>query len=127
MTCADSSDCAPGPRWLPDCCFPVPQRWDDLGERCQNELAGIYDITWAGLQWRIPLCQYHADEQEAGAAIVLANELLIIAGKCCWEHLRESGLGVVFCPTHGLHRETLAKLAAMARPQIFPQQNNLED
>ena len=84
--------------------------------------AGVYDITWAGLQWRIPLCQYHADEQAAGAPVLELEDFsrLRAIGRC-WGDERALGLLVCWCPSHGIHRATLARLEQMARPQIFPQ------
>ena len=84
--------------------------------------AGVYDIRWAGLQWRIPLCQYHADEQAAGAPVLELDDFsrLRSIGRC-WDDERALGLLVCWCPAHGIHRETLARLEQMAGPQIFPQ------
>ena len=119
MTCAASSRPADALNPL-GCCWPLSP---NLCHGCGATLAGVYDITWAGQQWRIPLCQHHADMHEAGSpSLELEDMPRLRAISRCWDDERALGLLVCWCPSHGIHRETLAKLTAMARPQIFPQQ-----
>ena len=125
MTCASSS--RPADELNPlRCCWPVT--FGPAQSTCfAISLAGVFDITWNGLQWRIPLCQHHADMHEAGAPSLELEDMprLRAIGRC-WDDERALGLLVCWCPSHGIHRETLAKLAALARPQIFPQQEEDE-
>ena len=120
MTCAESR--APNALNPLGCCWPVPQRWRELGEACKEPLAGVFLVYWAGEAWSIPLCQHHADEQAAGAPVLELYDIAMLArARQCWDEHRAIGLNVILCPTCGLHRATLAKLEQMARPQIFPQ------
>ena len=123
MTCASSS--RPADELNPlGCCWRMGHYCECA---CDENLAGIFDIDWAGQQWRIPLCQHHADMHEAGSPSLELEDMprLRAIGRC-WDDERALGLLVCWCPSHGIHRETLAKLAALARPQIFPQQEEDE-
>ena len=87
---------------------------------CEARIAGVYDVQHGGEWWRVPLCQDCATFLAAGAPIATREDLDAMAS-CgqCWGELREHGLRVCYCPSHGYHDATLALLHQPPKPTCY--------